>query len=173
MTPRLPRPARTVPPHRSPWARTAHALVAALLLLGSTACDRSATEPSVEGLEVNEIILEDGAGNFIFSHYDHWHGSPTPRMGEPVSYTVWFSSEQLSPDDHNIVPREKWFSLDGRSEYDLRVVIADPTIATWSGDRAAGVLRGLRDASTQLSMVVRRGATTVYEAPPLTFRVRP
>jgi hypothetical protein len=145
----------------------------ALFLCGVTACDRSATEPTVEGLDVNEIILEDDAGNFIFSHYDHWHGSPTPRMGQPVAYKVWFSEEQMSPDDHNIVPREKWFSLQGRTGYDLRVVIADPTVATWTGDRAAGTLRGLRDASTQLSAVVQRGSTTLYEAPPLTFRVRP
>jgi len=166
----LPR-ARTI---RTPrHARARRRLASTLLLFGVAACDRSATAPSVEGLDVNEIILEDNAGNFVFSHYDHWHGSPTPRMGQPVAYKVWFSSEQLSPDDHNIVPREKWFSLQGRSAYDLRVVVADPTVASWAGDRAAGTLSGLRDASTQLSMVVRRGSTTVYEAPPLTFRVRP
>lgn len=149
------------------------AFAGALALLTLFGCDRSATAPTVEGLEVNEIILEDEAGNVIYSHYDHWHGSPTPRMGQSVRYRVWFTADQLSPDDHNVVPREKWFSLDGRTDYDLRVVVADPSVATWSGDRAAGTLSGLRDASTQLSMVVRRSAATIYEAPPLTFRVRP
>lgn len=144
-----------------------------LLLLVAAGCDRSATEPTVQGLTVNEVFLEDAQGNVIYSHYDHWHGSPTPRMGSPIAYRVWFSTEQMSPDDHNPVPREKWFSLDGRTDYDLRGVVADPTVASWTGNRVSGTLDGRRDGATQLSLVVQRGTATIYEAPPLTFRVRP
>ena len=42
-----------------------------------------------------------------------------------------------------------------------------------TGGPTGGTLAGLRDASTRISWVVRRGGATIYEAPPLTFRVRP
>lgn len=148
------------------------ALITALVTL--VACDRSAVEPEVApGLKINEIIMEDAMGNVIFSHYDHWHGSPTPRMGQTVTYTMHFATEQMSPDDHNALPREKWFSLGDKVDLDLRTVVSDQTVANWSGDKVRGTLTGMRDASTQLSFVVRRATATIYEAPPLTFRVRP
>jgi hypothetical protein len=50
--------------------------------------------------------------------------------------------------------------------------VEDTTIARWSGDRAGGTLAGLRAGASRLSIVVRRGSTTIYEAPPLNFRVQ-
>lgn len=42
-----------------------------------------------------------------------------------------------------------------------------------TGDRVNGTLHGLRDGASHISFVVRRGSTTIYEAPPLNFRVQP
>jgi hypothetical protein len=65
-----------------------------------------------------------------------------------------------------------WFTLAGHPDHNLRVVIQDTTLARWSGDDVRGSLHGLREGASIISFVVRRGTTTIYEAPPLNFRVR-
>jgi hypothetical protein len=147
--------------------------VSAVALL--SACDRSSsTEPVVDGLVIREVILAGTDGSFTFSHRDHWHGAPVVRANQTLGVTLHFTDAQLAPDDHDAPPVEQWFSLANKpAEYNVRVVIEDTTIARWTGDRAGGVLHGLRDGASRLSVVVRRGTTTVYEAPPLNFRVQP
>ena len=65
---------------RSPLLPVLPALgLAALLALGVAGCDRSATEPRVDGVAVGEIILAGDDGSYTFSHRDHWHGAPVIR----------------------------------------------------------------------------------------------
>lgn len=147
-------------------------LVAVMTLL--VACDRSTTEPAVEGLTIREVILAASDGSFTFSHRDHWHGAPVVRAGATLSITMHFTDVQLAPDDHDAPPTEQWFTLaTAPADYSIRVVVEDSMVARWSGDRVTGTLHGLREGASRLSIVVRRGSTTIYEAPPLNFRVRP
>lgn len=143
-------------------------LVAALL---ASACDRSPTAP--EELLVNEIILEVDDGTYAFSHIDHWHGAPAVRAGSSVGMTLHFTSIRQPADEHDPAPVNSWFTLEGHPEYNVRVVIEDTTVARWSGDRVRGSLEGLRAGASRMSFVVRRGTTTIYEAPPLNFIVQP
>jgi len=156
-------------------ARTSLALICASAVAFFSACDRdSSTEPVVAGLVIREVILAGTDGSFTFSHRDHWHGAPVVRANQTLGIALHFTDAQLAPDDHEAPPVEQWFSLaDKPAAYNVRVIIEDTTIARWSGDRAGGTLRGLRDGASRLSVVVRRGTTTVYEAPPLNFRVQP
>jgi hypothetical protein len=45
-------------------------------------------------------------------------------------------------------------------------------VASWTGDRTSGRLAGLREGASRISFVIKRGTTTVYEAPALNFRVK-
>jgi len=156
------------------FAGRAGALAAHLLLaLFLAACDRSATEPTVDGLEVNEIIVAGDDGSYSFSHRDHWHGAPLVRQGGTAGFTLHFTKAQLGADDHDIPPVESWFTLEQHPDHSLRVVIEDTTVARWTGDRVRGTLHGIREGSSRISFVVLRGTTTIYEAPPLNFRVQP
>nr|MCU0623581.1 hypothetical protein [Gemmatimonadaceae bacterium] len=66
-----------------------------------------------------------------------------------------------------------WISLDSLpSEINTRIVATDTTVLQAAGTRAQLQLTGRRTASTPLSVVVRRGTTTLYEAPPLNTVVR-
>ncbi len=149
--------------------------VTVAVLLALSACgDKGTTEPIVEGLVVREVILMGDDGSIAFSHIDHWHGAPVVREGGSVGINVHFTDTRLAPDEHDAPPVEDWFTLAGKAEeYNLRVVIEDTTVARWTGDRVRGTLHGLRDGASRISVVVRRGTTTIYEAPPLNFRVQP
>jgi hypothetical protein len=149
--------------------RGAVATLASLLVVA--ACDRSPTAP--DELLVNEIILEVDDGTFAFSHIDHWHGAPALRAGGGIGMTMHFTSIRQSADEHEPLPPGNWFTLEGHPEYNVRVVIEDTTIARWSGDRVRGTLEGRRAGASRMSFVVRRGTTTIYEAPPLNFIVQP
>lgn len=154
------------------YVRTAAVM---LVAVAATACDRSSgTEPVVDGLVVREVILASSDGSFAFSHRDHWHGAPVVRANGTLGITMHFTEAQLAPDDHDAPPVEQWFTLEGKpEEYNVRVVVEDTTIARWTGNRVNGTLHGTRDGATRISLVVRRGSTTLYEAPPLNIRVQP
>jgi hypothetical protein len=163
----MPFPARA----RAPRLRR-HAAAAALLFAATTvACDRSPTAP--DELLVNEIILAVDDGTFAFSHYEHWHGAPALRAGSSVGMNLHFTSVRQSVDEHEPLPVEQWFTLAGHPEYGVQVVIEDPTVGRWSGDRVRGTLEGLRPGVSRMTFVVRRGTTTIYDAPPLNFVVQP
>lgn len=163
---------------RSPWGRTTRSIVRRVALLATVslavACtDRAPTAPTVDGLTVREVILMGSDGSVAFSHRDHWHGAPVVRAGESVGITMHFTALQLAADDHDAPPVEAWFTLrDKPAEYNVRVVVEDTTLARWSGDRVSGTLTGLRSGASRMSFVVRRGTATIYEAPPLNFRVQ-
>jgi len=144
-----------------------------LLLAIASACgaDGPAT-PSVAGLRIGEIILVPTGDEPIYSHEDHWHGAPLVDVGVSTAFAVHFIEAPLSSGDHDVAPQELWFTLADHPEYELRAVIEDPSIATWTGDRTGGALRGTVSGASRISFVVRRGTTTIYEAPPLNFRVR-
>jgi hypothetical protein len=151
-------------------------LFLALALPALAACGdkQGVTEPEIEGLVVREVILRGDDGSVAFSHIDHWHGAPVVRAGGTRGLVLHFTSDRLAPDDHDAPPVEGWFTLaNAPAEYNVRVVIEDTTVARWSGDRVNGTLHGLRDGASRLSVVVRRGTTTIHEAPPLNFRVQP
>ena len=162
------------PLHRVLLAPRCLALVAIALTLSACGDKSGATEPDVDGLVIREVILRGDDGSVTFSHIDHWHGAPVVRAGDTRSITLHFTSQRGAADDHYAPPVESWFTLaDASAEYNVRTVIEDTTVARWSGDRVSGVLHGLRDGASRISFVVRRGSTTVYEAPPLNFRVQP
>jgi hypothetical protein len=77
-----------------------------------------------------------------------------------------------APDDHDMPPRNEWFTLQEHADHSVPVVIEDPSRASWSGDRLGGVLRGQAAGASRMSFRVLRGSTTVWEAPPLNFVVR-
>lgn len=155
----------------APLRRAALRCAAAALLL-APACDRAPTTPVEEPLVVREMILRAADGDVVFSHTDHWHGAPVVREGEASLLTMYFTSVRPPPDEHDAPPVEQWFSLEDHPEYSVRAVIQDTTLARWSGDRVSGTLHGLRAGASLVSFVVRRGETTIYEAPPLNFRVQ-
>jgi len=148
----------------------AMALVFAVIL-GACGSD-GPTEPTVDGLRIQEIILAGDDGTFAFSHRDHWHGAPVVRQGESAGYTLYFSELQLAADDHDPPPTESWISLADHPGYAVHVVVEDPALASWNGDPSRGTLVGHLAGASRMSFVVRRGTTTVYEAPPLNFRVQ-
>lgn len=159
---------------RSPRRRALRGwALAGLMTLGLSACDRGATEPEVDGLVVGEIILAGDDGTFAFSHRDHWHGAPVVRAGGTAGYTIHFTERQMGADDHDIPPVEEWFTLADHPDLSVQVVIEDPGLARWTGDRVRGELAGVQEGASRISFVVRRGTTTLYEAPPLNFRIQP
>jgi len=145
-------------------------VLAALLLLSAAACDRDPTAP--EELLVNEIILAVDDGTYAFSHTYHWHGAPAVRANAVVGMNLHFTSVRLPPDEHDPVPIEQWFTLAAHPDYQVHVVVEDPTIGRWSGDRLRGTLEGLKQGASRMTFVVRRGSTTIYESPPLNFVVQ-
>lgn len=155
-----------------PWARW---MGVGLLLAAVVACGdkEGATAPEVDGVTIRETILRSSDGSVAFSHIDHWHGSPVVRANGTVGISLLFTAIRPAPDDHDAPAVETWFSLSAApTEYNVRVVVEDTTIARWTGDRVSGTLHGLREGASRLSVVVRRGTTTLYEAPPLNFRVQ-
>ncbi len=130
------------------------------------------TEPTVDGLLIQEIILMGDDGSYAYSHRDHWHGAPVVREGQEAGFDLWFSEIQLPADDHDPPPTESWISLADHPEYSVHVVIEDPSLARWTGTSSRGSLEGQLAGASRMSFVVRRGPTTIYEAPPLNFRVR-
>lgn len=144
------------------------------MTLFAIACDRSTgTEPTVDGLTIREVILVGSDGSFTFSHRDHWHGAPVVRANTSVGLAMHFTASQSGTDDHEAPPVEQWFSLAAApAEFSVRVVVEDTLTARWSGDRVSGTLHGLREGASRFSIVVRRGSSTIYEAPPLNFRVQ-
>jgi hypothetical protein len=118
------------------------------------------------------MILVGPGPDPVYSHRDHWHGSPVVRLGAaPVRWTFQFVDASMAEDDHDVPPAEAWFTLAERTEFDVRVVVEDPTVARWEGDRLGGSLVGLRAGASRVTFVVRRGETTIWESPPLNFRV--
>jgi hypothetical protein len=158
-------------PVENPSPRRAVRLLVLVLAALGAACDRSPTEAEPP-LAIVDVILAGTDGTYAFSHTDHWHGAPVVHAGQTATYTVHFTSRRMPIDDHEPPPVQDWFTLEQHPEYTFRVVIEDPTVATWGGNRAVGELVGLRAGSSRLSIVVLRGTTTVYEAPPLNFRVQ-
>ncbi|WP_396208016.1 hypothetical protein [Gemmatimonas sp.] len=148
---------------------------ASLIVLG--ACggggDVAAPPPEVQRLTIASVVVEEPAtGTVYFSHDDHWHGFPTVRTGNSSRYLVHFVKQGRSPDDHDMPPRNEWFTLATRGDHSLPVVIEDPSRARWLGDRLGGTLFGDASGASRMSLRVFRGSTTVWEAPPLNFIVR-
>lgn len=156
---------------RSRWRTVA----ATLVLTALAACDRAATAPEVApNLIIAEMVLVDEQGNAMWSHNDHWHGFPVLSASGTTRLTKYFVARGTSADDHDMPSRDQWFTLaDKGTDVRVSVVIADTTMARWSGDRVAGQLegRGRRGASS-MAIRVLRGNTTLKELPPLSFTVR-
>jgi len=155
-----------------PRQGTATKILFLALLMGAAACGESVSEPTVDGLEIADIVLEMGNGEIVYSHIDHWHGFAVVNQGTPEDMTAYFVARSTHPDDHTVPSRDEWFTLGDHPDYDLQVVIEDPSKATWTGDRTGGRLTGLEAGNTRKSVVVRRGTTTIFEAPPLNVVVR-
>jgi len=145
---------------------------AAALLLTAAGCDRSVTEPPIAGVHVAVIILRTSGGEFIFTHRDHWHGAPLVPVNGTETLEIYFSEIRMADDDHEPPPVESWFTLVGHSDLNVAAVIEDPSIATWTGTRTSGTFHGLEAGASRISFVVKRGSTTLLEAPPLNFRVQ-
>jgi len=149
----------------------------ALLLLALAACGGDgggATEPPpvAAPLVVAEMVLVDEAGTMMYSHRDHWHGFPVVTAGRQLALQQYFVARSGSADDHEPPPQADWFTLASHADVDLRVVVTDTTVGRWTGDKVRGALDGRRTGSAVLTYVVRRGATTLKEVPPLNFVVR-
>ncbi|MCE2903162.1 MAG: hypothetical protein ACK6DP_05370 [Gemmatimonas sp.] len=135
--------------------------------------DVAAPPPSAPRLEIASIVVEDPqTGDIMFSHDDHWHGFPTVAAGGARTLRVHFVKQGRAPDDHDMPPRNEWFTLQNHADHSLPVVIEDPARASWAGDRLGGQLRGQSPGASRLSVRVLRGSTTVWEAPPLNFVIR-
>ncbi len=162
-------------PARAVRVPSAVALLTLAALLGacSGGGDVAAPPAAAPRLEIASIVVEDPvSGEIMFSHDDHWHGFPVVRAGAQRTLRVHFVKQGRAPDDHDMPPRNEWFSLQPHADHSLPVVIEDPLRATWAGDRLGGVLRGQAEGASRLSFRVFRGTTTVWEAPPLNFVVR-
>lgn len=124
-------------------------------------------------LDIASVLLEDPVtGTVYFSHDGHWHGFPTVSAGASQRLMVHFVKQGRAPDDHDMPPRNEWFTLATHTDHSLPVVIEDPARARWEGDRLGGVLVGQLSGASRMSVRVFRGNTTVWEAPPLNFVVR-
>lgn len=150
----------------------------ALLALALAACggggDVTAPPPDAPRLEIASVVIEDtGTGDIMFSHDNHWHGFPVVAVGGRRSLRVHFVKQGRAPDDHDMPPRNEWFSLANHADHSLPVVIEDPSRAQWEGDRLGGTLTGRAAGASRISFRLFRGTTTVWEAPPLNFTVRP
>jgi hypothetical protein len=154
-----------------------HRIPALLLSVALAACGGdgggvSAPPPGAAPLVVAEMVLVDEAGTMMYSHRDHWHGFPVVPAGRQLGVQQFFVARSGSADDHAPPPQAEWFTLGAHADADLRVVVTDTTVGRWSGDKVRGALDGRRAGSAVLSYVVRRGATTLKEVPPLNFVVR-
>jgi hypothetical protein len=160
---------------RSPSLAARPALAASVLALAACGADGggpAAPPPNAPPLVVAEMVLVDEAGTMMYSHRDHWHGFPVVPAGRPLVLQQFFVSRSGSADDHQPPPQAEWFTLASHADVDLRAVVADTTVGRWSGDKVRGALDGRRVGSSVVSYVVRRGATTLKEVPPLNFVVR-
>lgn len=158
----------------TPFFRAAAATAAGFLL---AACggggDVAAPPPEAPRLAIASVVLEDPTtGDVVFSHDDHWHGFPIVAANGQRPLRAYFVRQGRAPDDHDMPPRNEWFTLQEHADHALPVVIEDVTRATWSGDRLGGVLQGRSAGASRLNLRVFRGTTTVWEAPPLNFVVR-
>ena len=149
-------------------------LLACAAVAGACGGGDGATEPEPQSpaLVVAEMVLVDGAGNMMYSHRDHWHGFPVVPAAGQLALEAHFVARSTASDDHEPPPRAEWFTLAAHGDTDLRVVVTDTAVGRWSGDRVRGALEGRRAGASVISFVVRRGATTLKEAPPLNFVVR-
>jgi hypothetical protein len=135
--------------------------------------DVTAPPTTAPRLEISIMVVEDPtSGEIIFSHDDHWHGFPVVRTGAPRSFRAHFVKQGRAPDDHDMPPRNEWFTLQPHADHALPLVIEDPTRASWTGDRLGGILRGQEPGASRMNFRVLRGTTTVWEAPPLNVVVR-
>jgi hypothetical protein len=147
-------------------------LVLALAACGGDGGGATAPAPSAAALVVAEMVLVDEAGNMMYSHRDHWHGFPVVAAGQPLALEQYFVARSSGADDHEPPPQGDWFTLAAHADADLRVVVTDTAVGRWSGDKVRGTLEGRRAGASVLTYVVRRGATTLKEVPPLNFVVR-
>jgi hypothetical protein len=152
--------------------RRAAPLMATAALLLTSACDGGPTTSGADELALYDMILEAGPADYVYSHADHWHGAPVVREGQSSTFKLHFSTVKMSGDDHEMPPVASWTTLAQHPGHNVHVVIQDTTLARWSGDNVTGTLHGLRAGASVVSFVVRRGTTTIYEAPPLNFRVQ-
>lgn len=161
---------------RIPDARRARRLACGAFLLVTACGGGEATAPAAETpkLIIASVVVEEPAtGMIFFSHDDHWHGFPVLRAGESREQRVYFVARGRAPDDHDMPPRNEWFTLADRVDHDVPAVIEDPAIARWTGGRTGGTLQGDRTGASRINFRVKRGPTTLWEAPPLNFTVRP
>ncbi|WP_396221383.1 hypothetical protein [Gemmatimonas sp.] len=157
------------------FGRRALVMASAALLAACGGSGESVAEPpaSAPRLSIASVIVEDAVtGNVVFSHDDHWHGFPVVAAGGERQFRVHFVKQGRSPDDHDMPPKNEWFTLQPYADHSLPVVIEDPTRARWTGDRLGGSLGGLVAGATRMNLRVFRGTTTVWEAPPLNLVVR-
>lgn len=136
---------------------------------GGGTTDPPPAEPS---LAVAEMVLVDGAGTMIYSHRDHWHGFPLVPVNGRQELTQYFVARSGAEEDHDPPPRADWFTLADHPSVSLSAVVTDTTIGRWTGDKVRGAIEGRRTGASVISYVVRRGATTLKEIPPLNFVVR-
>ena len=157
------------------------AMLRAVLTMATTmaasACggggDVAAPPPQAARLEISSIVVEDPeSGDIMFSHDDHWHGFPVVAAGAARTLRVYFVKQGRAADDHDMPPRNEWFSLQEHADHSLPVVIEDPTRANWTGDRLGGQLAGRAAGASRLNFRVFRGSTTVWEAPALNLVIR-
>jgi hypothetical protein len=148
------------------------ALVVALTGCGGDGGGPAAPRPDATPLVLAEMVLVDEAGTMMYSHRDHWHGFPVVPAGRQLTLQQFFVARSGGADDHEPPPQAEWFTLATHADVDLRVVVTDTTVGRWSGDKVRGTLDGRRVGSSVVSHVVRRGATTLKEVPPLNFVVR-
>jgi hypothetical protein len=160
--------------------RTVHrTLLQTLFALGTlTACGGGADAPTQAArpaLDLREIVLTDTLGRVLsFSHRDHWHGFPVVPMSGGLPVQVFYSTEQRDADDHDMPTRASWIVMDTLpTEFNVRAVVQDTTVARFTGGRSQGRFTGLRtNSASVISFVVRRNTATLFEAPPLNFTVR-
>lgn len=140
----------------------------------STGCGSDLVRPE-PALRVQEILVTDASSGELvaYSHQDHWHGVLRQRTGESRALSLHFTSSTRPPSEHEAPPRTEWFTLDTLPAYQLRVVVEDTAVARWTGAAAGGSLSATRGGATYVNFVVRRGTTTIFEAPPLGLGVTP
>jgi hypothetical protein len=132
----------------------------------------TATEPQAGALVVAEMVLEDAAGNVVYSHRDHWHGFLVAPAGGTLGVRKHFVARSGAADDHEMPPRTDWFTLAPHADVLVRTTVAEPAVADWRGDRVSAQVVGRRAGATTAAFEVKRGATTMRELPSLPLVVR-
>jgi hypothetical protein len=123
------------------WTRRATLLSLGIAVACGGGGDIAAPPPAAPRLQIASVLVEDPAtGTVYFSHDDHWHGFPTVTAGAPRRLLMHFVKQGRAPDDHDMPPRNEWFTLAPHADHSLPVVIEDPTRARWEGDRLGGAL---------------------------------